>query len=108
MEHSSVELNDLPDEILIYILKKLYNVEVLYSLIGVNKRLNTIVHDPIFTSYLTFMICFSDGSIDPLPDPILDRFCLQILLEIHHEIKWLNSELSSIERILLYTNYPNL
>ncbi|CAF4574058.1 unnamed protein product [Rotaria sp. Silwood2] len=41
------------------------------------------------------------------PDPILDRFCLQILPEIHHKIKWLNLESSSIERILV-TNYPNL
>ena len=108
MEHSSVELNDLPDEILMIILKKLSNVEVLYSLIGVNKRLNTIVHDSIFTNCLTLMRCFSDDSIYPLPDPILDRFCLQILPEIHHKIKWLNLESSSMKRILLATNYPNL
>ncbi|CAF4647704.1 unnamed protein product, partial [Rotaria magnacalcarata] len=69
---------------------------------------NTIVHDPIFTSHLTLMRCFSDDSIDPLPDPILDRFCLQILPEIHHKIQWLNLESSSMKRILLATNYPNL
>ncbi|CAF2208551.1 unnamed protein product [Rotaria magnacalcarata] len=108
MKHSPVELNDLPDEILMIILKKLNNVQILYSLIGVNKRLNTIVHDPIFTSHLTLMRCFSDDSIDPLPDPILDRFCLQILHEIHHKIQWLNLESSSMKRILLATNYPNL
>ncbi|CAF3800435.1 unnamed protein product [Rotaria sp. Silwood1] len=108
MKHSSVELNDLPDEILIIILKKLYNVQVLYSLIGVNKQLNTILHDPIFTSHLTLMRCFSDDSIDSLPDPILDRFCLQILHEIHYKIQWLNLESSSMKRILLATNYPNL
>jgi hypothetical protein len=108
MKHSSVELNDLPDEILMIILKKLFNVQVLYSLIGVNKRLHAIVHDPIFTNCLTLMRCGSDDSIDPLPDPILDRFCLQILPEIHHQIEWLNLESSSMARILLSTNYPNL
>ncbi|CAF3787381.1 unnamed protein product [Rotaria sp. Silwood1] len=108
MKHSSVELNDLPDEILMIILKKLYNVQVLYSLIGVNKQLNTILHDPIFTSHLTLMRCFSDDSIDSLPDPILDRFCLQILHEIHYKIQWLNLESSSMKRILLATNYPTL
>ncbi|CAF2779841.1 unnamed protein product [Rotaria sp. Silwood2] len=108
MKHSSVELNDLPDEILMLILKKLYNVQVLYSLIGVNKRLNKFVHDSIFTSHLTLMRCFLDDTIDPLPDPILDRFCLQILHEIHHKIQWLNLESSSMKRILLATNYPNL
>jgi hypothetical protein len=47
-------------------------------------------------------------SICSLPDPMLDRFCLQILPEIHHKIKWLNLESSSMERILSATNYPNL
>ncbi|CAF4929323.1 unnamed protein product, partial [Rotaria sp. Silwood1] len=74
----------------------------------VNKQLNTILHDPIFTSHLTLMRCFSDDSIDSLPDPILDRFCLQILHEIHYKIQWLNLESSSMKRILLATNYPNL
>ncbi|CAF1646068.1 unnamed protein product [Rotaria sp. Silwood1] len=54
------------------------------------------------------MRCFSDDSIDSLPDPILDRFCLQILHEIHYKIQWLNLESSSMKRILLATNYPNL
>ncbi|CAF3286006.1 unnamed protein product, partial [Rotaria sp. Silwood2] len=49
MEHLLVELNDLPDEILLMILKKLNSISLLYSLIGVNKRLDTIVRDPIFT-----------------------------------------------------------
>ncbi len=108
MKHSSVELNDLPDEILIYILKKLSNVEVLYSLIGVNKRLHAIVHDPIFTNCLTLMNYVSGDSIDPLSDPIVDQFCLQILPSIHHKIKWLNIESSSMKQILLAINYPNL
>ena len=108
MKYSSIQLNDLPDEILLIILKKLTNVEVLYSLIGVNKRFNKIVHDSIFTSNLTLIRRLSNDSIDPLPYPILDRFCLQILPEIHHKIKWLNIESSSMERILLSTNYPNL
>jgi hypothetical protein len=49
MEYSCIQLNDLPDEILMIILKKLNNLEILYSLIGVNKRSNKIVHDTIFT-----------------------------------------------------------
>ncbi|CAF4703120.1 unnamed protein product, partial [Rotaria magnacalcarata] len=65
MKHSLIQLNDLPDEILMIILKKLDNNEVFYSLIGVNKRLNTLVHDTIFTSHLTLMKYFSDDSINP-------------------------------------------
>ncbi len=107
MAHSLVQLNDLPDEILMIIFKNLDNDEILYSLIGVNKRLNTFVHDSAFTSHLTLMRRFSNNSIDPLSDTILDRFFLQILPSIHHKIQWLDVESSSMERILS-TNYPNL
>ncbi len=48
--------------------------EILNSLIGVNKRL-----DSIFTSNLSLMKHSSNKSIyHSLPDPILERFCLQI------------------------------
>jgi hypothetical protein len=106
MEDFSIKLSDLPNEMLTFILRKLSNVEVLCSIIGVNQRLNTIAYDSIFTSQLT--LYFVDELISPLPDPILDRFCLQILPQIHHQIKWLNLESRSMERILLATNYPNL
>ena len=100
-------LSDLPDEILLIIFKKLTNAEVLCSLIGVNKRLNKIVHDSIFTSSVT-LLRLLNNAIYRLPCPTLDRFCSHILPEIHHKIKWLDIESSSIERVLLSTNYPNL
>jgi hypothetical protein len=118
MEDSLVQLNDLPDEILMFIFKKLYNTEILYSLIGVNKRLNKIVHDSIFTnrldllrlvpSHLIVLRSLSRYFIYPLLHPILNRFCSQILPQIHDKIKWLNLESFSIERILLATSYPGL
>ncbi|CAF4338743.1 unnamed protein product [Rotaria sp. Silwood2] len=108
MEHLLVELNDLPDEILLMILKKLNSISLLYSLIGVNKRLDTIVRDPIFTRHLKLMRHFSNDSIEPLSDAILSRLCSKILLEIRNQVQWLDLEASSIERILLATNYPNL
>lgn len=108
MEHSSIQLTDMPDEILMIILKKLYNIEILYSLIGVNKRLHKVVHDSIFTHALTLLDYRLDGSICSLPNPMLNRFCLQILPKIHHKIEELNLESSSMTCILLATNYPNL
>ncbi|CAF3482749.1 unnamed protein product [Rotaria sp. Silwood2] len=108
MEHSCSEVDDLPDEILLNIFKELNNLEVLYSLTDVNKRINKIAHDPIFASHLSLLRHCSDHSIDPLNDSMLHRFCSRILPEIHYKIKWLNLESSSMERILLATNYPNL
>ncbi len=50
-----------------------------------------------------------DGPIlDRLDDQILDRFYSQILPSIHHKIKWLNVESSSMEDVLLCASYPNL
>ena len=89
------------------ILKKLDNIEVLYSLIDVNKRFDTILHDPIFTSRLQLM-CFWEDIIYPLPDEVINRFCLEILPKIGHEIKWLNVESSSMASILLSTMYSSL
>jgi hypothetical protein len=108
MEQFWARLNELPDEILLIILKKLHPVEVLYYLIGVKNRLNTIAHDSIFSSCLDLYQYSWRDSQYSLPDPMLDRFCLQILPSIHHKIKWLGLESSSMKRILLATNYPNL
>ncbi|CAF3878103.1 unnamed protein product [Rotaria sp. Silwood1] len=98
----------LSDKILIYILKKVSNIDVLYSLFGVNKRLHKIVCDSIFTNHLTLLKFSLNHCVLPLSDQIIDRFCLQILPEIHNKIKWLDLESFSMERILFAVNYPNL
>jgi len=104
MEGSLIQLNDLPDEIFLIILKKIDNIEVLYSFIGVNKQLDQLVHDSIFTNCLTMRRRFPNY---PLNGRVLDRFCSQILPKIHHKIKWLNLESSIMNDILLCTNYRN-
>ncbi|CAF3568319.1 unnamed protein product [Rotaria sp. Silwood1] len=86
----------------------LNNVDLLYSLMGINVKLTQFIRDPIFTNRLTLFRYSSNDLIYPLDNTILDRFCLQILPEIHHKIKWLNVEPLSMERILLITNYSNL
>jgi hypothetical protein len=108
MECACVQLTDLPDEILMIIFKQLHNVEALYSLTDVNKRLYKILQDPIFTSALTLMDHSVDGRICSLPYPMFYRFCSQILPRIHHKIQWLNLEPLTMNTILLSANYPNL
>jgi hypothetical protein len=109
MQSSCVELNDLPDEILLMIFKKLNNLEVFYSFQGVNNRLNRIIYDPILTSHLNFLTWSSNKLINRFSSNIiLDRFCLQILPEICTKIKWLDLESSSMKHILRAADYPNL
>ncbi|CAF4365018.1 unnamed protein product, partial [Rotaria sordida] len=50
----------------------------------------------------------SYDSIYSLSNSMLDRFCLQILPKINNKIKSFNLEISSMKRILLSANYPNL
>jgi hypothetical protein len=108
MELYSNEFINLPDEILLCILKKLNTIDV-FNLFGINDRLDHLLYDEIFTSKLTLFVSSSnDEFIQPPDNNLIDRFCLQILPQIHHKIKWLNLESSSIERILLATNYPYL
>ncbi len=67
MEHLlHVKLTDIPYEMLLLILNKLTNIEVLYSLIGVNIRLDKIANDPLFTENLSFMTRSSNGIINSL------------------------------------------
>ncbi|CAF1330049.1 unnamed protein product [Rotaria sordida] len=106
MEDSFIQLNYLPDEILMIIFKKLNNFDVLYSLMGINKRLDSILQDSIFTRYLT--LTKPPIASKQFTDAIIDRICVEILPKIHDKIEWLNIESSFINRILLSTNYPNL
>ena len=101
MNRSNVHLLDLPDEILLIILNKLNNIDVLYSLLDINNgRLNILAQENTFTNILKFV------SIDDTS--IIDRFCIDILPRIHHNVKCFIFDPIFMERILLATGYPNL
>ena len=102
MNQHNVHLLDLPNEILFLILKKLDNVDVLYSLLGINnQRLEIIAQEQIFTNILNFVsISQSTDEISSISDSILDRFCIDILPRIHKNVKSLILESVSMERIL--------
>ncbi|CAF3795494.1 unnamed protein product [Rotaria sp. Silwood1] len=91
MEYLCVQLNDLPDEILMIIFKKLANIEVLYSLANVNKRLNRIAQDSVFTNELALFLSTCNSFVYALPDPILDGLCSYILPKIHQKFNGFNS-----------------
>jgi hypothetical protein len=109
MNQSNLSFLDLPDELLLIILKKLDNTDVLYSLFGVdNQRLDTIVQEKTFTNTLSFVVKTITDSVLSIADSILDRFCISILPKIDYNIKSLILESESVERILLAADYPNL
>jgi hypothetical protein len=115
---SSIQLTDLPDEILLIIFKKLANIELLYSLMDVDPRLDVILNESIFTNrlilfrFLSRRLVYRKSLVPyyfyPLLDPILDRFCERILPKINLKVRWLELESKSMERVLHAANYPNL
>ncbi|CAF4199084.1 unnamed protein product [Rotaria sordida] len=109
MNQSKINLLNLPNEILFIILKKLNNVDVLYSLFDVDKqRLDILLQESIFTNTLNFVLTTLTDDILSLADPIIDQFCMNILPKIHYNVKSLTIDSIYMERILLTGNYPNL
>jgi len=103
MHQSNIHLLDLPNEILLIIFKKLDNIDILYSLFGINnKRLDILLKASVFTNILNFV------TISSITDVKLDRFCAYILPRNHHYIKKLVLQITCMERILLAGDYPNL
>ncbi|CAF4627492.1 unnamed protein product, partial [Rotaria sp. Silwood2] len=102
MNLSNVGLLDLPNEILFIILKKLDNMDILYSLLDIgNQRLNMIVQEKMFTKTLNLVVTTSFDDVLSITDAILDRFCINILPKINLNVKSLILESGSMERILL-------
>ncbi|CAF3809256.1 unnamed protein product [Rotaria magnacalcarata] len=95
---------DLPDEILLCILNKLNNINVLYSLVDVNGRFDRLALDSIYIRDLDFTANDKSQKFHQF----LDRLCTSILPRIHHQINKLTLGQLSIERLLHIVDYPQL
>jgi len=109
MNQSDIHFLHLPNEMLIAILRKLSNIDVLHSLIGItNYRLYTLAKADVFTNTLNFVTTSSTGVCCSINESVLNQFCTDILPRISHNVKYLILEPLSMERILLATYYSNL
>ncbi len=110
MEHPAVDLLDLPDEILLIIMKRITYAEVLYSFLGVNKRLDKLARS------LTCTKCLDFSSISSTPEfpfdnynvQVVDRYCRFILPEIDQKLEELIINQWWMKDILFTGQYPNL
>ena len=96
MNDSVINILDLPGEVLILIFTKLKNIDVLYSLIGVDERLDRIVCDRIFTQSIDFI---TTSSMDE-NDQMLNRFCQEILPRIYQNVTYFTCKPLSMKYIL--------
>jgi hypothetical protein len=83
-------------------------MDVLYSLIGVNRKLDRLARDITFTQYVDLVTILSNESNDSRNKSILDRFCFDILPRIQHNIQSLTLDSLSIDRVFRIGNYSKL
>lgn len=106
---SSISLNDFPDELLLMIFQNLTNIDVLYSLFGVNERFTRIVRDEIFVKHLTFVEQIGKDLHRHLTSTeMLKRLCSDVLPWTANQIQRFDVELSSIKEVFHAAHYPNL
>jgi hypothetical protein len=108
MSDSFTGILDLPEEILVNIFKKLHNLDVLYSIIGSNRKLDKIACDRTFTQSIDLTTIFSKEKDNSKASSIFDRFRLEILPRIHNKIQYLTIETCLLERILYTNEFVNL
>ena len=101
---------DFPNEILLLILKKLENIDVLYSLLDINnQRLDILVQEQIFSTILNFVSTSEmNERICSIPKSTLDQLCVSVLPRIHENVQSLIVEPIYMECILRAADYPNL
>ena len=108
MSSLSINIVDLSDEILLLIFKMINNVELLYSLMNINQRLDKVICDTSLTHSLDLTkILVNDENNSSIND-ILNRFSTHILPRIHYNIVTLAVQGSMYHKIFRSTNYPNL
>ncbi|CAF4485472.1 unnamed protein product, partial [Rotaria sp. Silwood2] len=75
-----------PDEILLVIMNKFDSMNVLYSFLGVNRRLDQMTRniDKIDVMNLSFVL--PNGQLALIDDVKLNQFVFEILFQIHHKV----------------------
>jgi hypothetical protein len=108
MKHRRIHLLDLPDELLLIILDKLKPNDMLYSLLGVNKRFDRLAGSASRTYLINFTSISSAGEHLCMDHDVFDRFCFYIMPRICHNVTVLILDHWCMERVLLACEYPAL
>lgn len=99
---------DFSDDILLIILKKLKNVDVLYSLIGTEPTLDRLAQDFLFTRSVNLASISSNKDNCSISYSILNRFYTEIIPRIQHNIQCLTLDSLSMDNALRIGKYLSL
>jgi len=111
LNNNHLNILNLPNEILFIIFQKLNMVDVLYSLVDVNRQFERLaldshyIRDLDMTNIMTINSLYNQtSSIDA---QVLSRICERILPRIDHQVRKLTVEEYSMKQILT-ANYSQL
>ena len=105
---NSINILDLPDEVLQLIFHQLNLVDMFYSLVNVNERFDRLVLDPLHVHHLNFAVKTFNSSSHWTYKNILQRICEHILPRINDKVIELTLAPLSIEYVLSNVAYPQL
>ena len=98
----TAHLLDLPDELLLLILKQLDDIDILSSFFNIgNHRLHRLTCHKTSPTHLHF-------PLNLLSDSLFERLTQQIFPRIHHHVESLTLPTELLERVLLRDQFPNL
>jgi hypothetical protein len=108
MNNSTVNIVDLCEEMLLTIFNKLNNIDVLYSLIGVNKKFDRLARDINFTQSFDFTTMLSNEDDSSKTNSMLNRFSCHIIPRIQHNIQCVTLDSRSMDSVLSIRNFSKL
>jgi hypothetical protein len=89
-------------------MKKLDSMDILYSLSGVNKRLDQMARSIDNTKFIDLSVVTPNNRFCSIRRTKLKRFRYEILHQIHHNVIGLTLDSFFMEHILHACRYPNL
>ena len=100
---------DLPDEILLIILKNVNVIDIVSSLVGINQRFDRLIVDPLHIRHVDMTNGMIESSLYDLVSStdveILSKLCQNLLPRIHHHVEQLTLVPNSIKSILHTVDY---
>ncbi|UJR34375.1 hypothetical protein I4U23_021783 [Adineta vaga] len=108
LNSNDINILDLPNEMLRTIFNKLNMIDVLYSLVDVNKRFDRLALDSLYVHHTDLIINRDDIQNSLAEIDILQRICSKILPRINDKTTKFTLEPLSVERILNIVDYPQL
>jgi len=109
LSNNDINILDLPDETLLIILSKMDMIDVLYSLVDVNKCFNQLVFDLVYIHHLDLTVKTSLDHNLPVDNQVFNQIRTKVLPRICSKVNKITITPPSMDFIFNTTiDYPQL